>query len=88
MSFLWSAMFAIRASVFRETPACSTRICATPKRSTTAGVSAIITGCGSRAPCARRMGHDRELPTLLRKLFQRGRLRVPLYARQRRFAQG
>jgi glycosyltransferase involved in cell wall biosynthesis len=31
---------------------------------------------------------DHELWPLLRKLFRRGRLRVPLYARRRRFAQG
>jgi hypothetical protein len=31
---------------------------------------------------------DHELVPLLRKLFRRGRLRVPLYARRRRFARG
>ncbi|MEE6262366.1 glycosyltransferase family 2 protein [Plantactinospora sonchi] len=35
-----------------------------------------------------RHDHDHELRGLLRKLFHRGRLRIPLYARARRFGQG
>lgn len=35
-----------------------------------------------------RHDHDHRLPDLLRKLFHRGRMRVPLYARARRFAKG
>ncbi|MGW0507529.1 glycosyltransferase family 2 protein [Micromonospora sp. NPDC003241] len=35
-----------------------------------------------------RHDHDHELPGLLRKLFHRGRLRIPLYARARRFGKG
>jgi len=35
-----------------------------------------------------RHDHDDRLGVLLRKLFARGRLRVPLYARSRRFARG
>lgn len=35
-----------------------------------------------------RHDHDHELVPLLRKLFKRARLRVPLYARARRFAKG
>lgn len=35
-----------------------------------------------------RHDHDDRLRVLLRKLFARGRLRVPLYARSRRFARG
>jgi glycosyltransferase involved in cell wall biosynthesis len=35
-----------------------------------------------------RHDHDHELAVLLRKLFHRGRMRVPLYAEARRFARG
>ncbi|MBE1489791.1 glycosyltransferase family 2 protein [Plantactinospora soyae] len=35
-----------------------------------------------------RHDHDHQLRGLLRKLFHRGRLRIPLYARARRFGQG
>ncbi|MEU6075721.1 glycosyltransferase [Micromonospora sp. NPDC047074] len=35
-----------------------------------------------------RHDHDHELSGLLRKLFHRGRLRIPLYARARRFSKG
>ncbi|MFK3985143.1 glycosyltransferase family 2 protein [Micromonospora sp. NPDC050397] len=35
-----------------------------------------------------RHDHDHELRGLLRKLFHRGRLRIPLYARARRFGKG
>ncbi|MEV4625091.1 glycosyltransferase family 2 protein [Micromonospora sp. NPDC049523] len=35
-----------------------------------------------------RHDHDHELRGLLRKLFHRGRLRIPLYARARRFSKG
>ncbi|MEU7998139.1 glycosyltransferase family 2 protein [Micromonospora sp. NPDC049060] len=35
-----------------------------------------------------RHDHDHELSGLLRKLFHRGRLRIPLYARARRFGKG
>ncbi|MCT9929890.1 glycosyltransferase family 2 protein [Planotetraspora sp. A-T 1434] len=87
VSFLWSAMFAIRAAVFAEVGPFNPRLRHTEEvdyghrlsRRHTVLITSAIHG---------RMGHDRELGTLLRKLFHRGRLRVPLYARRRRFAQG
>ncbi|GIH25184.1 hypothetical protein Aph01nite_34940 [Acrocarpospora phusangensis] len=87
VSFLWSAMFAIRADVFRETGPFNPALRYTEEvdygqrlsRRYRVRITSAIHGL---------MGHDRELPTLLRKLFHRGRLRVPLYARKREFAQG
>nr|WP_062330574.1 glycosyltransferase family A protein [Herbidospora sakaeratensis] len=87
VSFLWSAMFAIRASVFRETGPFNPELRHTEEVDYGRRLSDHYRVRITRAVRGR-MGHDRELPTLLRKLFQRGRLRVPLYARQRRFAQG
>ncbi|WP_066361847.1 glycosyltransferase family 2 protein [Herbidospora mongoliensis] len=87
VSFLWSAMFAIRASVFRETGPFNPGLRYTEEVDYGQRLSERHRVRITRAIHGR-MGHDRELPTLLRKLFQRGRLRVPLYARKRRFAQG
>ncbi|GAA2899343.1 hypothetical protein GCM10010517_64850 [Streptosporangium fragile] len=87
VSFLWSAMFAIRADVFAEIGPFNPLLRYTEEvdygqrlsRRYTVLITPAIHG---------RMSHDRELGALLRKLFHRGRLRVPLYARRRRFARG
>ncbi|MFG1879060.1 glycosyltransferase family 2 protein [Sphaerisporangium sp. NPDC049003] len=87
VSFLWSAMFAIRAEVFAETGPFNPLLKHTEEvdyghrlsRRHTVLITSAIHG---------RMGHDRELPALLRKLFHRGRSRVPLYASRRGFARG
>ncbi|WP_307848842.1 glycosyltransferase family 2 protein [Microbispora oryzae] len=87
VSFLWSAMFAIRATVFAEIGPFNPRLRYTEEvdyghrlgRRYRVLLTSAIGG---------RMGHDRELTALLRKLFHRGRARVPLYAARRRFARG
>ncbi|MGV9778277.1 glycosyltransferase family 2 protein [Streptosporangium sp. NPDC003464] len=87
VSFLWSAMFAIRADVFAETGPFNPLLRHTEEvdygRRLSLRRTVVITSA-----VRGRMGHDRELGALLRKLFHRGRLRVPLYARRRRFARG
>ncbi|MGC5013367.1 glycosyltransferase family 2 protein [Streptosporangium sp. DT93] len=87
VSFLWSAMFAIRADVFAETGPFDPRLRYTEEvdygRRLGLRRTIVITSA-----VRGRMGHDRELGALLRKLFHRGRFRVPLYARRRRFARG
>ncbi|WP_214409320.1 glycosyltransferase family 2 protein [Sphaerisporangium fuscum] len=88
VSFLWSAMFAIRAGVFAEVGPFNPRLTHTEEvdyghRLGERGHGVLLTSAVHG-----RMGHDRELRALLRKLFHRGRVRVPLYATRRRFAQG
>ncbi|WP_214107654.1 glycosyltransferase family 2 protein [Acrocarpospora catenulata] len=87
VSFLWSAIFAIRADVFRETGPFNPALRYTEEVDYGRRLSERYRVRITRAIHGR-MGHDRELTVLLRKLFHRGRLRVPLYARRRRFAQG
>lgn len=87
VSFLWSAMFAIRAAVFAEIGPFNPRLRYTEEvdyghrlgRRYRVLITSAVRG---------RMGHDRELTTLLRKLFHRGRARVPLYASRRSLARG
>jgi glycosyltransferase involved in cell wall biosynthesis len=87
VSFLYSAVCAIRARVFDEigpfNPALrwteevdyGDRLARRYRMVSTASVVA-------------RMDFDRQLTVLLRKFFHRVRCRIPLYARRRRFAQG
>jgi glycosyltransferase involved in cell wall biosynthesis len=87
VSFLFSAMFAMRASVFAEIGPFDERLRQTEEvdygnrlsRRYRLRSTALIHG---------KLDHDDKLFPLLRKLFHRGRLRVPMYARQRRFAKG
>lgn len=87
VSFLFTAICAIRAEVFAEIGPFNPRLRQTEE-----------VDYGQRLSQRYRIqlsaeirGHhddDDKLLSLLHKLFRRGRLRVPLYARRRRFAQG
>jgi glycosyltransferase involved in cell wall biosynthesis len=87
VSFLWSAMFAIRADVFAEIGPFNPRLRYTEEVDYGHRLTQRYRLHATSAVHGR-LDHDRELLLLLRKLFHRGRLRVPLYARKRRFAQG
>ncbi|MEN3359924.1 MAG: hypothetical protein V7637_3906 [Mycobacteriales bacterium] len=86
VSFVWSPLFAMPAAVFAETGPFNARLRYTEEleygerltRKYTLWTTTAIHG---------RADHD-PLGTLLRKIFQRCRYRVPLYARRRRFARG
>jgi glycosyltransferase involved in cell wall biosynthesis len=87
VSFVFSAMFAIRASVFRETGPFNPRLRWTEevdyghrlvRRHRMVSTSSVVG----------RFDHDDTLRTLLRKLFHRVRCRIPVYARKRGFAKG
>ena len=86
VSFLWSAMFALRAEVFAEVGSFNSRL---------RHVEEVDYGdrlarryrLVSTPAIHGRASHDRFFG-LLRKLFLRCRFRVPLYARRQRFAQG
>jgi GT2 family glycosyltransferase len=87
VSFLFPAMCAMRAEVFAEIGTFNTRLKQTEEvdygsrltRRYPIRLTSAVRG---------RHDHDHDLRTLLRKLFHRGRARVPLYARARRFAKG
>lgn len=87
VSFLFSAIFAIRAKVFNEIG---------PFNPTLRWTEEVDYGhrlaqryrMVSTATVAGKLDHDHKLSPLLRKLFHRVRARIPLYARKRRFAQG
>ncbi|MEV4313747.1 glycosyltransferase family A protein [Actinocrispum sp. NPDC049592] len=87
VSFLFSAMFAIRAKVFREVGPFNPRLRLTEEvdygnrlaQSHRMVSTSAVTG---------KLDHDHLLSPLLGKLFHRVRARVPLYTRRKRFAQG
>jgi glycosyltransferase involved in cell wall biosynthesis len=87
VSFLFSAMFAIRADVFAEVGPFDPRLRWSEEvefghrlsRNHQIRLTADLRG---------RHDPDASLRGLLRKLFHRGRVRVPLYARKKEFAQG
>ena len=87
VSFVFSALFAVRATVFNEIGPFNPALRWTEevdyghrlgKRYRLISTSTV----------AGRFDHDHELGKLLRKLFHRVRTRIPLYAKKRRFAQG
>ncbi|MEU8206139.1 glycosyltransferase family 2 protein [Streptosporangium sp. NPDC049046] len=87
ISFLFPALVAMRRSVFDEVGPFNTRLRETEEvdyghRLTQRYDMVLTTAMRSRHD------HDDRLFTLLRKLFRRGRARVPLYARRKRFARG
>jgi len=86
-SFLYSAVCAIRATVFEEVGPFNPALRWTEevdygdrlaRRYRMVSTSSVVA----------RMDFDRRLTVLLRKFFHRVRCRVPLYARRKRFAQG
>ncbi len=87
MSFLWSAMFAIRASVFAEIGPFNPALRYTEEVDYGYRLGQRYK-LWSTSAIHGRLDHDHKLGPLLRKFFHRGRLRVPLYLRKRRFAQG
>lgn len=87
VSFLFSAVCAVRATVFAEVGPFNPALRWTEevdygdrlaRRYRMVSTSSVVA----------RMDFDRRLTVLLRKFFHRVRCRVPLYARRRRFAQG
>lgn len=88
VSFLFSAMFAIRADVFAAVGPFDPRLRWSEEvefghRLNVHGYEVRLT-----ADMGGRHDPDATLRGLLRKLFHRGRVRVPLYARKREFARG
>ncbi|HEY0697503.1 MAG TPA: glycosyltransferase family 2 protein [Micromonospora sp.] len=87
VSFLFPAMCAIPRKVFAEVGEFNTRLKQTEEvdyghrlsQRYRIRLTSVVRG---------RHDHDHDLRTLLRKLFPRGRARIPLYARRRRFAKG
>ncbi|MEV0825203.1 glycosyltransferase family 2 protein [Nonomuraea rubra] len=87
VSFLFSALMAMPRRVFDEIGPFNTRLRETEEvdyghRLTQRYEMLLTTAVRSRHD------HDDRLVKLLRKLYRRGRARVPLYARRRRFARG
>jgi glycosyltransferase involved in cell wall biosynthesis len=87
VSFLFSAMFAIRASVFAEIGPFDERLRQTEEVDYGNRLGRHYR-LRSTARIHGKLDHDDKLFPLLHKLFHRGRLRVPMYARERRFAKG
>jgi glycosyltransferase involved in cell wall biosynthesis len=87
VSFLLSAMFAIRARVFAEIGFFNPALRYTEEVDFGHRLNQSYTLLATPAIHGQ-LDHDRLLWPLLRKLFHRGRLRMPLYLRKRRFAQG
>ncbi|GAA3815622.1 hypothetical protein GCM10022226_40480 [Sphaerisporangium flaviroseum] len=87
VSFLWSAMFAMRAEVFAEVGPFNPSLRYTEEVDYGHRINRRYRLLSTPAIHGR-LDHDAELGPLLRKLFHRGRLRVPLYAKKRRFARG
>jgi glycosyltransferase involved in cell wall biosynthesis len=87
VSFLWSAMFAIRAALFAKLGPFNPLLRYTEEVDYGHRIG-LHHSILSTPAVHGRIDHDHRLGPLLRKLFHRGRLRVPLYARRRRFAQG
>lgn len=87
VSFLFSAMFAIRARVFAEIGPFNPRLRQTEEVDYGHRLSARYR-IRSTTAIHGKLDHDEELRPLLGKLFHRVRCRVPMYARKRRFARG
>jgi glycosyltransferase involved in cell wall biosynthesis len=87
VSFLYSAVCAIRASVFAEVGPFNPALRWTEEVDYGARIARRYRMV-STSSVAARMDFDRSLTVLLRKFFHRVRCRIPLYARRRRFAQG
>jgi glycosyltransferase involved in cell wall biosynthesis len=87
VSFLLSAMFAIRARVFAEIGSFNPALRYTEEVDFGHRIGQRYTLLATPAIHGQ-LDHDRQLWPLLRKLFHRGRTRMPLYLRKRRFAQG
>ena len=87
VSFLYSAVCAIRASVFAEVGPFNPSLRWTEEVDYGDRIARRYRMV-STSSVAARMDFDRRLTVLLRKFFHRVRCRIPLYARRRRFAQG
>jgi glycosyltransferase involved in cell wall biosynthesis len=87
VSFLFSAMFAIRAKVFAEIGPFNPNLRQTEEVDYGHRLSARHP-IRSTSAVHGKLDHDEALWPLVRKLFHRVRCRVPMYARTRRFAQG
>ncbi len=87
VSFLFSAMCAIRAKVFHEVGPFNPRLRWTEEVDYGNRLAQNYRMVSTSA-VAGKLDHDHLLSPLLRKLFHRVRARVPLYTRRRRFAQG
>ncbi|HEY2579364.1 MAG TPA: glycosyltransferase family 2 protein [Streptosporangiaceae bacterium] len=87
VSFLLSAMFAIRAHVFAEIGCFNPALRYTEEVDFGHRLGQRYTLLATPAIHGQ-LDHDHLLWPLLRKLFHRGRLRMPLYLRKRQFAQG
>jgi glycosyltransferase involved in cell wall biosynthesis len=87
ISFLLSVMFAIRADVFAQVGPFNARLRYTEEVDYGHRLTQRYLLL-STSSVHGRLDHDRKLWPLLRKLFHRGRLRIPLYAQRRRFATG
>lgn len=87
VSFLYSAVCAIRASVFAEVGPFNPALRWTEEVDYGDRIARRYRMV-STSSVAARMDFDRRLTVLLRKFFHRVRCRIPLYARRRRFAQG
>lgn len=87
VSFLYSAVCAIRATVFAEVGPFNPALRWTEEVDYGARIAQRYRMV-STSSVAARMDFDRTLTVLLRKFFHRVRCRIPLYARRRRFAQG
>ena len=87
VSFLFSAIFAIRANVFHEIGPFNPTLRWTEEVDYGDRLARRYRMVSSSAVVAR-LDHDHQLGPLLRKLFHRVRARIPLYARKRRFARG
>jgi len=87
VSFLFSAIFAIRATVFKEIGPFNPSLRWTEEVDYGDRLARHYRMVSTSA-VAGKLDHDHQLSPLLRKLFHRVRARIPLYARRKRFAQG
>lgn len=87
VSFLFSAIFAMRATVFADIGPFNPALRWTEEVDYGDRLVRRYRMVSSSSVAAR-LDHDHQLRPLLRKLFHRVRLRIPLYARRRRFARG
>lgn len=87
VSFLYSAVCAIRATVFDEVGPFNPALRWTEEVDYGDRIARRYRMVSTSSVVAR-MDFDRRLTVLLRKFFHRVRCRIPLYARRRRFAQG
>ena len=87
VSFLFSAIFAIRAQLFSEIGPFNPSLRWTEEVDYGNRLAQRYRMVSTSA-VAGKLDHDHQLRPLLRKLFHRVRARIPLYASRRRFAQG